>query len=179
MGNPNGGLRHGHAKMKTPTYKIWRGMRARCNRPKHKDWPNYGGRGVTVCPRWDSYEAFLSDMGERPSPDHTIDRINPRGNYEPENCRWVPRAIQTSENNTRLKAVTIEGVAYHSIAAACRAFGIGRTTVNMRLNDGHDLITAITTPVRGLPNRRTKESYLPNPGTPERKRRPDGKFAPR
>lgn len=161
MGNPNGGLRHGHARDKTPTYKIWRGMRARCNRPKHKDWPNYGGRGISVCQRWDSYEAFLSDMGERPSLDHTIDRINPLGNYEPGNCRWVPRRVQTAENNTRLKPVTVKGVTYVSLAAACRAFGVSRTTANMRMRDGHPPELAVSAKRCELPKRRTRESYLP------------------
>jgi hypothetical protein len=178
MGNPNGGLRHGHAKLKTPTYKIWRGMRARCNRPKHKDWPKYGGRGIKVCERWSSFENFLSDMGERPSLDHTIDRIDPLGGYAPENCRWVPRAVQTAENKTTLRAVTIEGITYPSIRAACRVFGVPPTTVNMRLVDGHDLITAITTPVGGLPNRRPRESYLRKPGMPPRERDSGGRFLP-
>jgi hypothetical protein len=172
MGNPNGGLRHGHKTRNgaSLTYKTWRGMRERCNRPGHKDWPNYGGKGVTVCVRWDRFENFLADMGERPEADSTIDRIDYKAGYSPENCRWVHRSVQTAENNSRLKPVEIDGISYHSISAACRAFGISRTTVNMRLSDGHDLIEAITTPVRALPNRRPRESYLPKAGTPPRKR---------
>ena len=178
MGNPHGGLRHGHAKAghKSLVYKTWRGMRERCNRPKHKDFPRYGGRGIAVCPRWESFEAFLADMGDRPTPNHTIDRINPLGNYEPGNCRWATPQEQAAENNTRLIAVAIDGVSFPSIAAACRAFGISKTTVNMRLRDGHDLIEAITTPTRGLPNRRPKESYHRNPDTPPRERKATGQF---
>lgn len=178
MDNRGKTIRHGHKRggVMSPTYKTWRLMRDRCNRPKNKDWPRYGGRGITVCVRWDRFENFLADMGERPEGTFTIDRIDHRAGYSPENCRWVPHWMQAAENNSRLRPVMIDGVSYPSIAAACRAFGISRTTVNMRLADGHDLIEAITTPVRALPNRRSRESYLPRPGTPPRKKGKDGRF---
>lgn len=81
---------------KTAEYRIWTGMRARC-RDGHK---NYGARGIKVCERWDrSFEAFLADMGPRPSARHSIDRIDNDGNYEPSNCRWVTMVRQL--RNTR------------------------------------------------------------------------------
>lgn len=179
MGNPNGGLRHGHGKQgcQSLTYKVWRGMRARCNRPKHKDWPHYGGKGIKVCPRWDSYEAFLSDMGPRETVRHTIDRLNPRDDYKPENCRWVLQPVQAMENKTTLRSVTIDGVFFHSIRAACRQYGVSPTTVNMRLKSGYDLITAITTPTRSLPNKRPRKSYLPKDKNFKRERDGAGRFA--
>jgi len=67
----------------------------RCTNPKDAKWKYYGGRGVSVCDRWLNYENFLSDMGERPE-GKTIDRINPDGNYEPSNCRWLEKQKQNS-----------------------------------------------------------------------------------
>ena len=73
-------------------YSAWRGMKARCSNPKHSSWRRYGGRGITVCERWaNSFEAFLADMGQKPSPELALVRINKDGNFEPGNCRWATR----------------------------------------------------------------------------------------
>lgn len=87
--------RHGWSK--TPTYRTWNAMRSRCRDPQNGSYAQYGGRGIAVCARWEKFENFLEDMGERPSLDHEIDRRDPAGNYEPGNCRWITRA----ENNAR------------------------------------------------------------------------------
>jgi hypothetical protein len=71
-------------------YSAWCAMIQRCQNECHPRFRQYGGRGVEVCDRWSlSFENFLADMGPKPSPDLTLDRIDPRGNYEPANCRWI------------------------------------------------------------------------------------------
>jgi len=97
-------LKHSHtwAGGKSPEYRIWQSMKTRCFNPKHVKFSNYGGRGITVCQRWkDSFPAFLEDMGLRPDPSLTLDRINNDGDYEPANCRWATASEQNSNRRPR------------------------------------------------------------------------------
>lgn len=89
----------------TPEYMAWRAMKARCYNPNYKWFHRYGGRGILVCERWlCSSKDFLSDMGQRPSADHSLDRIDNDGNYEPLNCRWATRKEQ-GKNRPRPKHI--------------------------------------------------------------------------
>lgn len=83
-----------HGKSKTKTYNIWHGILMRCNNPNDTTYKYYGARGIKVCKRWYKFENFLKDMGECPSPDHTIDRVNVDRDYKPSNCKWATRSEQ-------------------------------------------------------------------------------------
>lgn len=102
-------LTHGHSPKGnlSPTYKSWAGMIQRCGNPNDKSHKYYGGKGITVCDQWKSFDVFLRDMGERPS-GLEIDRIKSDGNYEPGNCRWVTEQIQT-ENRSMTLWVDVNG----------------------------------------------------------------------
>lgn len=87
-----------------PEYRAWAHMRRRCTNPKHPQFHDYGGRGIAICERWSDYRNFLADMGRRPSPKHSIDRIDVDGNYEPGNCRWTTKDVQ--QHNQRARSNT-------------------------------------------------------------------------
>lgn len=94
-----------HGMYRTPEYESWRHLKQRCYNTKHKHYSYYGGRGIQVCERWrTSFTAFYNDMGKKPTPEHTVDRINPDGHYEPSNCRWATRREQRLNQRPRRKA---------------------------------------------------------------------------
>jgi DNA-binding XRE family transcriptional regulator len=99
---------HGHNKrgQKTATYNAWANMLRRCTTPSHPSFPDYGGRGIGVCDRWRVYANFLADVGERPSPELSLDRIDNEGHYEPGNIRWTTRSVQN--RNTRYVKLTAD-----------------------------------------------------------------------
>lgn len=94
-----------------PLYAVWAQMRGRVMNPRNPAFHNYGGRGISICPRWDSFAAFVEDMGPRPGPEWTLDRINNDGNYESSNCRWATKKEQ-ARNQGKTLTVEIEGQRY-------------------------------------------------------------------
>jgi hypothetical protein len=102
-----------HGRTGTTEWKAWAAMIARCSNENIKSYKDYGGRGISVCDRWKSFEAFFSDMGERPSSNHQLDRIDNNGNYEPSNCRWSTRKqnMQNRRVTRRYGGLTIRQIA--------------------------------------------------------------------
>lgn len=113
-------LIHGESDPLTPEYNTWRHMKFRCLDQTPETFKYYGERGIHVCDRWMKYENFLTDMGRRPSPSHSIDRINNDGNYEPGNCRWATKAEQVANRRqyTIVKTNTsgAPGVSWHKMS---------------------------------------------------------------
>lgn len=99
-----------HGMCKSPEYTAWLNLKRRCTDPNHPSWKDYGGRGITVCDAWlASFAAFLGDVGQRPSPLHTIDRLDNDKGYEPGNCAWRTRREQ--QRNRRAVKLTFAIVA--------------------------------------------------------------------
>lgn len=118
-----------------PAYRCWVAMIQRCCNPNNEDFHHYGGRGIVVCQRWkDSFFAFAEDMGNRPSPEHKIERIDNDGNYTPENCRWATQLEQTNNKRTNHK-ITHDGQT-RTIAEWSRIIGVGQKTICQRLLRG-------------------------------------------
>lgn len=90
--------KHGHSKK--PEYKIWASLLQRCNNPNCKDYPNYGGRGITCPEEWKDFERFIEDVGWRPSKEYSLDRTNNKEGYSKENCEWVLKTQQGRNQRT-------------------------------------------------------------------------------
>lgn len=126
---------HGHyvGKKASRTYRIWRNMRNRCERAYHSAYPYYGGAGIVVCERWKTFANFLADMG--PVPDGmTIDRIDSKKNYEPENCRWA--TMKQQARNTKWNRLLTAYGKTQCIAAWAEELGIRATNIYSRLDRG-------------------------------------------
>lgn len=133
---------HGMSGNKPGIYKIWGNIKQRCTNPEHPRYADYGGRGITMCERWLSFEAFFADVGERLG-DLTLDRIDNNKGYEPNNVRWVSRA-DNNRNSRRCVMVEINGVE-KPINVWCREFGVPYATFKQRRRNGWELVKAVST----------------------------------
>lgn len=139
------GRTHGYScgENKSPLYQTWLDMKSRCRNPSNDRYARYGGRGIQVCERWNSFENFLEDMGERPE-GMTLDRVDNDGNYEPGNCRWATRRQQQG-NTARSRILTHNGKSQH-LAAWARELDVGVELLSSRIRRGWTVERTLTTP---------------------------------
>lgn len=136
-----------HGMHGIPEYRSWMGMNARCNCPTTSSYSRYGGRGIAVCAKWRaSFASFYSDMGKKPTPKHSIDRIDNDSDYTPDNCRWAtPRQQQ---NNTRVNRILTYKGESMTVARWSRKKGINYETLRKRVVNGWSVEKALTHPVQ-------------------------------
>jgi hypothetical protein len=136
-----------HGRSETVEYKVWCGMKRRCYNVREKSYKRYGGAGIKICSEWlHSFDAFFSDMGERPSAIHSIDRIDSTGNYEPGNCRWS--LIHTQNRNRKNNVYLSNGGERFVVTDWAKKTGIPRSTISARLRHGWTIERTLTEPVR-------------------------------
>ena len=138
-----------HGLTESSEYRTWCHMKARCHTPTDDDYKNYGARGIYVCERWrKSFEAFLADMGPRPSSRHTIERVDNNGPYSPENCCWLERVYQ-NRNKRNVRRITHDGLT-RTPQEWARVVGIDWRRIDDRLRKGWTVKRALTEPLRPL-----------------------------
>ena len=144
MGRPKGKWirpQEHHGLSHTSEYKIWLGIKMRCLNPRRAAYSRYGARGITICDRWkDSFAAFYTDMGSRPSLQHSIERKDNDGNYEPSNCIWLPKNRQSTNRRRyscprRQKRFKVNGKILN-LKEASAIYGIKPNTIRCRLLRG-------------------------------------------
>jgi hypothetical protein len=136
-----------HGMSKTREYRIWSGMKNRCNNENTRDYMYYGLKGVRVCRRWNlSFNNFIEDMGLAPSRLHTIERVDGSGGYSKNNCRWATR-MEQSRNCSHNHPVTVDGKS-RTISGWSEVSGVLATTIRKRLVLGWDAKEAVFKPPR-------------------------------
>ncbi len=133
-----------HGQRHTRAYDIWSNMKSRCQNKNNPRWDDYGGRGISVCSRWESFEKFFADMGS-PPPGMTIERKNNHGDYDPSNCKWAT-LIEQGRNKRTNHLITANGKTM-SLAAWSEETGINRSAILSRLSRGWSDNDAVNTPV--------------------------------
>ncbi len=140
-----------HGMTHTAEYGIWADMLYRCRTASSPQFPGYGARGITFCEEWLLFENFISDMGPRPTPEHSLDRIDPEGNYTKHNCRWATPKMQ-GRNRRNSRKIRYNGVEMH-IHDYCEMTGTSIQAVISRFKRGWTDERIIATPVRGGKNK--------------------------
>lgn len=136
-----------HGLSKRPEYRHWINMISRCENPNTPGFEHYGGRGIRVCDQWRaSFEVFFADVGPKPSPGHSVDRIEVNGNYEPGNCRWA--LPKTQCRNTRSNRIVIVDGRKLTLAEAVEKSPVPYNTVLYRLKRGWQIDDALRLPAK-------------------------------
>ncbi len=150
-----------HGKTGTPEHKVWCWIKDRCLNPNSRIYRYYGGRGIKICDRWLKFENFLADMGQRPSPEHEIDRFpDNNGNYEPGNCRWATRS-QNVRNTRANRLLTCRGVT-RPLVEWGEITGLGSGLIHRRLKIGWTVQQALETPpLKGMACRNWRQTLQP------------------
>ena len=123
-----------HGLCGTPEFRSWASLRQRCMNPKNEKYPNYGGRGIRVCKRWNDFAFFLADVGPQPTRRHTIHRIDNNGNYCPSNTRWAT-AKEQGRNKTNSRMITAQGIT-HCVSEWAEILGVNSGMIYHRLARG-------------------------------------------
>lgn len=158
--------RHGYSG--TREHATWLDMRNRCRNPDAHNYARYGGRGIEVCERWDTFENFLADMGPKPGKGYSIERMDNDGNYEPSNCKWATqleqnrnkRNVYTAEEDQKIREAIALGYNFPQMAAFVGRSekGVTARTYRLGLSSGQSVPTKITD--------RTPELSSTDRGTP-------------
>lgn len=155
---------HGHTRrtpdgrVDSPEYRAYAAMKTRCLNPRQDRYEDYGGRGITICDRWlhgdsglSGFECFLEDLGRKPSSQHTLDRRDNDGNYDPDNCRWATPAEQ-NRNSRQARLLQVCGVVINlADAADFTTDSPSASTIRRRIDLGWDIDDAVLTPVGAKP----------------------------
>ena len=153
-----GARRRTHGKSRTPEYKNWCAMKARCYDTNNQDYGHYGGRGIRVCERWkDSFENFLADMGTRPHPRSTIERKDPNKDYSPANCQWASQKQQTRNKRTS-RMLTVDGQT-KCIGEWAEQYGVRQHLIAQRIRQGWPEDAAVKTAPLKRWNRMRHDNY--------------------
>lgn len=131
-----------HGRWGTMEYRVWAGIKQRCNNPNYHKYPTYGGRGIVMCDRWLLFENFYSDMGPSPSPRHTIERLDNDGPYSPENCVWATR--KRNQRNRRNTIYVTHNGKRTTLSDLADELGVKYMTLYMRHRKGQSLVSGIT-----------------------------------
>jgi hypothetical protein len=140
--------RRTHGLSKRPLYSIWNGIRDRCENPKNQDWSRYGGRGIALCDRWQSYTNFEADMLDGYRPGLSVERTDNNSGYSPGNCVWATQLEQMQNTRRNVLVETPKGAM--TLSTAARTFGINAVTLHQRHHKGWSG-EKLVSPVRSRP----------------------------
>lgn len=150
-------LKHGYSTEQSSEYMTWKNIKSRCNNPNNKSYNRYGERSIRVCDRWmESFEAFLADMGMKPFPEATIERIDNDGPYSKENCKWATQSEQM-RNMSRNRLITFQGRT-QCLQDWVNETGLSKAVISNRLKKGWTVEETLTVP--SIQGRRQDNVFL-------------------